>query len=313
MSASGTARIGISGWTYPPWRGVFYPNDLRQKDELRFAAQSFGTIEINGTFYGLQRPGSFAAWREQTPADFVFSVKAPRFITHVRRLRDAATPVANFLASGVLRLGPKLGPILWQLPPQLKFDAATMDAFFALLPHDTEQAAAMARGHDKRLDGRDWLEPDGAREMRHAVEIRHESFRDPAFIALLRKHLVALVCADRVEWPRLMDLTAGFVYCRLHGSEKLYASGYDDAALDGWAGRVRAWSEGAEPADAERVLPPLGKQARGRDVFVYFDNDLKVRAPADAASLAARLGIVRPGELAGAAERPRVSSKRRRS
>jgi uncharacterized protein YecE (DUF72 family) len=289
---TGTIRIGISGWTYAPWRGVFYPKGLRQKQELAFAASQFSSIEINGTFYGMQRPDAFAAWVEQVPADFVFAVKAPRFITHVRRLRDCATPLANFIASGLLRLGPHLGPILWQLPPNFRFDAERIGAFLALLPHDTQAAAALGRQHDQRLKAPAWLDVGQPRPLRHALEIRHESFRDPAFIDLLRRHDVALVCADTVEWPRLMDLTADFVYCRLHGSEELYASGYDAAALDAWARRVRAWSRGREPADADRIDGRA--PARPRDVFVYFDNDIKVRAPADAHSLARRLGQDRP-------------------
>ena len=284
----GTVRIGISGWTYRPWRGVFYPTGLPHKQELAFAAVRFPTIEINGTFYGLQRPETFAAWAEQTPDDFTFAVKAPRFLTHIKRLRQIEAPMANFIGSGLLRLGPKLGPLLWQFPPNFRFDTDLLAAFLPLLPRDTEQAAAFARHHaDGQLRLGSWLQTDAARPMRHAFEIRHESFSDPAFIALLRAYGVALVCADAVEWPRLMDATTDFVYCRLHGSEVLYASGYDDAALDAWAARVRAWSNGGEPADAERVAgPALG---RPRDVFVYFDNDAKVRAPQDAAGLIQRL------------------------
>ncbi|WP_163270822.1 DUF72 domain-containing protein [Chelativorans alearense] len=290
MTTAGTIRIGISGWTYPPWRGVFYPADLPQKKELAYAAQQFRSIEINGTFYGLQRPESFARWSEETPDDFVFAIKGSRYITHMLKLRDAKTPLANFLASGVLRLGPKLGPVLWQLPPQTAFDAGRLEAFLALLPHDTEEAARLARRHDSRLTGRAWLEPDARRPLRHALEIRHDSFRTEAFIALLRRYGVALVCADTPQWPLLMDLTADFVYCRLHGAEQLYTSGYDEAALDRWAKRVRAWTRGREPGNAERVLAPTRPLDRGRDVFVYFDNDVKVRAPFDAEALAARLG-----------------------
>ncbi len=292
-------RIGISGWTYAPWRGVFYPEKLRHDEELSYAASLFASIEINGTFYRLQQPATFARWRDETPEDFVFSVKAPRFITHVRRLREVETPVANFLASGVLLLGAKLGPLLWQFPPFLRFDAPRFERFLALLPHDTAHAATMARAHDERIASDEGIPREPARPLRHALEIRHESFRDPAFIAMLRRHRVALVCADTVSWPRLMDLTADFVYCRLHGSEELYVSGYDDASLDAWARRVHAWAEGGEPDDAERVLPPLAQAGtegstpsvagEGRDVFVYFDNDAKVRAPADAASLIDRV------------------------
>jgi uncharacterized protein YecE (DUF72 family) len=290
MTKTGDVRIGISGWTYAPWRGVFYPKGLAQARELAFAAESFRAIEINGTFYGLQRPESFGRWRDETPDDFVFAIKGSRFITHMMKLRDVKTPLANFLASGLLRLGPKLGPLLWQFPPRMKFEPELFDSFLGLLPRDTDEARALARRHDARLKGRSWLKSDVDQPMRHAIEIRHESFCTPAFIELLRRHKVALVCADTVKWPLLMDLTADFVYCRLHGSEELYVSGYDDAALDRWARRVRSWAHGREPRDATRVLKPTRPRARGRDVFVFFDNDAKVRAPKDAQALIARLG-----------------------
>ncbi len=280
-------RVGISGWTYPPWRGAFYPTGLRQKDELRFAAGQFRTIEINGTFYGLQKPDSFAAWAAQVPDDFVFSVKAPRFITHIKRLRNAAVPVANFLASGLLRLGPRLGPVLWQVPPNLRFDGAVVEAFLAGLPRDTAAAAKLAERHDARLHGRTWTETDACRPLRHAMEVRHESFRDAAFVDLLRRYGVALVCADTPDWPRLADVTADFVYVRLHGAEQLYASGYDAAAIAAWAARVRTWQAGGTPRDLDRVGARAARHRR--DVFVYFDNDLKVLAPRDAAALVAKL------------------------
>jgi uncharacterized protein YecE (DUF72 family) len=286
----GTIRIGISGWTYGRWRGVFYPEGLPHSQELAYSARHFPAIEINGTFYGLQRPESFGAWREATPDGFVFAVKGSRYITHMLKLKDVATPLANFFASGPLRLGPKLGPILWQFPPQMKFDPERFRTFLALLPHDTDKAAKLARRHDERLKGRAWLKSDIEQPLRHAVEIRHDSFRAPEFVELLRRYDIALVCADTVEWPLLMDITSDFVYCRLHGSQELYASGYDDDALDTWASRVRAWARGSEPADADRVLGPAKRLAKGRDVYVFFDNDAKVRAPADAKSLAERLG-----------------------
>jgi uncharacterized protein YecE (DUF72 family) len=234
---------------------------------------------------------SFARWSDETPADFVFAVKGPRYITHVLRLRDVEVPIANFLASGVLRLGAGLGPILWQFPPQLTFDPDRFEPFLALLPQDTDAALEQARHHDKRMAGRTWLEKTGKRPLRHAVEIRNESFCTTEFIGLLRRYNVALVCADSVEWPCLMDLTADFVYCRLHGSKEIYASGYGPKALDRWAARIYAWAHGREPADAQRVLGATKRLAAGRDVFVYFDNDAKVRAPADAAALAERLGV----------------------
>ena len=214
-------RIGISGWRYAPWRGKFYPEDLRQKDELAFAANQFPTIEINGTFYSLQRTQSFAAWYDATPAGFRFAVKGPRYITHMRRLREVQAPLANFFASGVLRLGEKLGPVLWQLPPNFRFDSERLAAFFDLLPRTTKQAVRLAKGHDRKLKHKAWAKTDADRPIRHALEIRHDSFRDPVFIKLLRKHRIALVVADTVEWPLLLDATADFVYVRLHGSVKL--------------------------------------------------------------------------------------------
>lgn len=286
---SGDIRIGISGWTYKPWRGVFYPQGLPQKKELSYAAEHFRSIEINGTFYGLQRPSSFAAWYDATPDDFVFAVKGSRYITHMRRLKDIETPLANFLASGVLRLGKKLGPILWQFPPRMKFDPDRFEAFFKRLPKNTDEAVALAGRHDARVNDRAYVETDESRPMRHAMEIRHDSFRSPDFIDLLRRYRIGLVVADTVDWPLLMDLTADFVYCRLHGSEQLYVSGYDDEALDRWAHLVAEWVKGRDPKEAQRVLPPAPSRTHGRDVYVYFDNDVKVRAPRDAESLAVRL------------------------
>ncbi len=292
METTGRIRIGISGWTYPPWRGGFYPKGLRQKDELSYAARQFSSIEINGTFYGLQKPDSFMRWRDETPEGFVFAVKAPRYITHDLKLRDVETPLANFIASGVLSLGAKLGPILWQFPPAMRFDAALFRAFLEMLPHSPDEAEALACRHDDHVEGRTVLTAsEGMPRLRHAVEIRNESFRTPDFIALLRDHDVALVCADSVEWPLLTDLTSDFVYCRLHGSQELYISGYDDKALDQWAGRVRIWARGGEAEETNRIAAPM-TTAAGRDVFVYFDNTYKkLRAPVDAAALADRLGL----------------------
>ena len=266
------ARVGISGWRYPPWRGVFYPPGLPQRSELAYAAGALDTIEINGTFYSLQRPELFTAWYEQTPPGFVFSVKGPRFITHMKRLLEPYTPLANFFASGPLALKEKLGPVLWQLPPTLGFDADRLAAFCALLPRTTGEAATLAAEHDERLAGRSLTDADADRPLRHALEVRHPSFLTPDFTALLREHDVAVVVADTAgRWPLIREQTAGFAYVRLHGDVELYTSGYDDAALDAWATTVREWT------------------GRGTDVFVYFDNDVKVRAPFDALALAARL------------------------
>jgi uncharacterized protein YecE (DUF72 family) len=290
MSRTGTVRIGISGWTYAPWRGNFYPPGLLHSDELSYASRQVVTIEINGTFYGLQRPDAFARWYDETPEEFVFAVKGPRFITHIRRLRDIETPLANFFASGVLRLEEKLGPVLWQFPPSFRFSAERLDHFFSLLPRDSEAAAALAEGRSEWLADRSWAKTAQCRELRHAIEIRHQSFLDPAFVTLLRRHRVALVFADSVAWPYAEDVTADFVYLRLHGSEELYASGYSDEALDHWAARIKLWTAGCEPNDARLIAADAERASQvPRDVYAYFDNDAKVRAPVDARSLKARL------------------------
>jgi uncharacterized protein YecE (DUF72 family) len=259
---------GTSGWRYPPWRGTFYPKGLAQRRELEYLSRAVSSIEINGSFYSRQT--AWPSWRAETPEDFVFAVKGPRFVTHMKQLNDVRVPVANFLASGVLGLGPKLGPILWQLPPRMIFRADRMAAFLELLPASTMQAAELAKEHDERISEPVLHAED--QPLRHAIEVRHESFRDPAFLALLREHGVGLVVADTAgKWPFLTDVTSDFVYCRLHGSEELYVSGYTPEALEAWAGRIRGWL------------------AAGLDVHAYFDNDVKIRAPYDAIALADRL------------------------
>jgi uncharacterized protein YecE (DUF72 family) len=279
-------RIGISGWTYAPWRETFFPPELIQREELAYAARQVSSIEINGTFYSLQRPSSYGAWHEQTPPGFLFSVKGPRYITHIRRLKGVATPLANFFASGVLRLGEKLGPILWQLPPSLRFDPARLDEFLALLPRDTVAATALAKKHDDKVR-QPWLQAGPSRPLRHALEVRHPSFCVPEFVALLRQHQVALVVADTAgKWPFMEDVTADFVYVRLHGDSELYVSGYTAAALRLWARKIRAWHRGTNPAGARLTADPAARRAGGRAVYVYFDNDVKVRAPYDAMTLA---------------------------
>jgi uncharacterized protein YecE (DUF72 family) len=287
--AGGAFHIGISGWTYAPWRGVFYPPGLPQKRELEHASRRLCSIEINGSFYSLQRPTSYATWRAVTPPGFVFSVKGPRFITHMKKLGGVEVPVANFFASGVLALGDRLGPILWQLPPNLGFNADRLAAFFALLPRTTAEAAAVARGHDERLEGRALTDVDADRPLRHALEVRHASFEVPQFIDLLRANDVALVCADTAgKWPMLDDVTSDFVYVRLHGAQELYTSGYTPEELDRWAARARVWAHGGTPSDGRTLAPAA--DVRPRDVYVYFDNDVKVHAPFDAIALGERLG-----------------------
>lgn len=285
-------RIGISGWTYGPWRGTFYPAGLTQKQELAYASRQLNSIEINGSFYSLQRPSSYQLWREQTPEGFVFSVKGGRFITHMKKLRNVEEALANFFASGLLALHEKLGPILWQLPPMLPFEPDRLEAFFNQLPRDTKEAAVLAKRHTSKIKGRAWTSTEKLRPLRHCLEVRHDSFKTPSFIQLLRKHEIALVVADTAgKWPYMEDVTADFVYCRLHGDEQLYVSGYTDAALETWARRIRAWGTGGESADAARIGPACKMRKRGRDVYVYFDNDVKVRAPYDAMSLEHKLGL----------------------
>jgi uncharacterized protein YecE (DUF72 family) len=263
------ARVGISGWSYPPWRGDFYPPKLPHNQELRYAAGKLNSIEINGSFYSLQLPTSYHRWRGATPDDFVFSVKGARFITHMKRLTDSEHTLPNFFGSGVLALQQKLGPLLWQLPPNFQFDPARIEAFLQLLPRSTGEAAFLARHHDERLTGRAWTGTLADRPLRHALEVRHDSFKSQAFLDLLGQYCVAAVIADTAgKWPQFDAVTADFVYLRLHGASELYVSGYTETELVSWAAKVRAW------------------QDRGLDAFVYFDNDVKVRSPYDAMRLA---------------------------
>ena len=266
-------RIGISGWNYAGWRGDFYPKDLVQRRELAYAAERFGSIEINGSFYSLQRPTSYASWREQTPDDFVFAVKGGRFITHLKKLAGVETALANFFASGVLALGPKLGPVLWQLPPNLGYDEQRLASFFDLLPRTTAAAAEQASGHDDKVpEDRALTVAEVDVPIRHALEVRHESFKSPAAVELLRAHDIAFVVADTAgRWPLVEELTSDHVYVRLHGDTELYTSGYTSQALDRWAAKLLAWA------------------AQGQDVYAYFDNDAKGYAPHDALALIERV------------------------
>ena len=267
----GEVRVGISGWRYAPWRGTFYPPGLPQRRELEYAASFLDTIEVNGSFYSLQRPEHYAAWAAATPDGFLFAVKGPRYVTHMLKLRGAEQAVANFFASGVLALGPKLGPVLWQLPPQLGFHPDRLAEFFALLPRTTTAAARLATRHDARLAGRALTVADADRPVRHTLEVRHPSFDTPALPALLAEHGIGLVVADSAgRWPLRTEVTSDVVHVRLHGDTELYVSGYGDEALAVWADRVRTWRERA-------------------DVYVYFDNDVKVHAPFDAQRLARML------------------------
>lgn len=249
------------------------------------------SIELNGSFYSLQRPKSFQAWHDATPEDFVFAVKAPQYITHIRRLQDVETPLANFFASGLFRLGKKLGPILWQLPPSLCFDRAVIAAFLEMLPRDLAAAGRLARQHDEWMKDRAALDPLCDGPVRHAMEVRHASFATPEFIELLRAQNVAVVVADTAgKWPFMEDVTADFVYARLHGDKKIYVSGYTEESLDEWARKICSWKDGHTPRETELVTTEPPPKAAVRDVYVYFDNDVKVRAPYDAQSLAKRVG-----------------------
>lgn len=281
-------RIGISGWNYAGWRNVFYPIGLPHRRELEFASHALNSIEINGSFYSLQRPSSYQRWYQQTPEHFLFSVKGARFITHMKKLREVEVPLANFFASGILALEEKLGPILWQFPPNFGWNAERFRDFFQLLPKTTKEAGVLGRRHDSKLKTSAWLKVKCDRQLRYCVEIRHPSFLVPDFFQLLREFNVAFVFADTAgKWPYVEDLTADFVYCRLHGDTKLYTSGYSGRALDRWAMRLKLWRKGYQPSNAKLVTDKT--KSGTRDLFVYFDNDAKVHAPFDAQALARRM------------------------
>ncbi len=266
-------RIGVSGWRYAPWRGTFYPPRLPQREELAFASRKLSVIEVNGTFYSLQRPESYQSWYLQTPENFVFALKGPRYITHMRRLTEIEQPIANWFASGLFNLRHKLGPIVWQFPANFKYDHGRLRDFLAQLPQDTAAAARIARACAPFMRGRSRLTTDARRPLRYAIEVRHASFGAPAFLDLLRDFNVALVVSESPRtWPMFQELTADFMYLRLHGDKHLYRSGYGKHALARWAARIRTW------------------HASHRDVFCLFDNtDDKLRAPFDAQALAAQL------------------------
>ena len=266
---AGVIRVGIGGWTFEPWRGVFYPPNLAHAKELGYASRHVTSIEINGTYYGSQKPESFRKWAAETPADFVFAVKGPRFATNRRVLAEAGDSIERFYASGVLELGDKLGPVLWQFAPTKKFDTEDFAAFLALLPD--------------RRDGR---------ALRHVVEVRHDSFRVPEFVALLREHNVACVYADHATYPAIADVTADFVYARLQTGSDDVKTCYRPKALEQWAARLVKWSEGSAPDDLECLAKPMTKQPR--DVFAYLIHEGKMRAPAGAAALIERLPASAP-------------------
>jgi uncharacterized protein YecE (DUF72 family) len=284
---------GVSGWSYKHWRGPFYPKGLRQRDELAYVASQLDSVELNGTFYSLQRPDSFRAWHAQTPDAFVFAIKGSRFISHNKKLQGVDTALANFFASGLLLLREKLGPIVWQLPERMRFDASRLDQFLSSMPRDTAAAAELARHHDARVDDRNWTETDETRPLRYALEPRNAEFFTAECIDILRRHDVALVAADSGRWPLAEEVTSSFMYLRLHGSPVTYASRYSDAALDRWAAAIASWARGGQPDDAARVTSLPLPSRRRRDVYCYFDNDGHAHAPHDARRLRERLQTLR--------------------
>ena len=287
-------RVGISGWRYVPWRGSFYPKGLVQKKELHFASRTVNSIEINGSFYALQTPERYKNWYEDAPDNFIFSVKAPRDITHFKRLRDVEEPIANFFESGVLELREKLGPILWQFPPTFKFDKDLFATFLKLLPTNTHAVTGLNKHEKESLP---------KKPLRHAVEIRNESFRTEEFVTLLRDHKVALVIADTADrWPQIEEITSDFVYMRLHGDKELYQSGYSDDALDRWYKRMKLWSAGKQPADAKLITSHSENSHKPRDVYCYFDNTDKLWAPFNARKILEKFNLAdsleeEPGKL----------------
>jgi uncharacterized protein YecE (DUF72 family) len=265
VKTSGQIHIGIGGWTFAPWRGVFYPEKLTQAKELSYAASKLTSIEINGTYYGSQKPESFRKWAGEVPDGFIFSLKGPRFATNRRVLAEAGDSIQRFYDSGVLELRDQLGPVLWQFAPTKKFDEADFGAFLELLP--------------RKLEGRD---------LRHVVEVRHDSFCTPAFIALLRKFSVAVVYAEHAKYPAIADITTDFVYARLQTGKDTVKTAYPPKELDEWAARFKLWAQGGEPNDLQRS-DPTAPQKQPRDVFAYVIHEGKIRAPAGAIELIERV------------------------
>lgn len=265
---AGTIRVGIGGWNFPAWRGAFYPAGLAQRDELEYASGRLGTIEINSTFYRAQKPATYARWASQTPQDFVFSVKAPRYVSQSRALASAGATAQRFVSGGLAELGSRLGPILWQLAPNRPFDRDDLAAFLDELPRDLQ-----------------------GRALRHVLEVRHDSFLDPAYVALARDHGVATVFTDSDQYPSLADISSDFVYARLMRTRQDIATGYPPEELDDWTQRTRAWSRGEDPAELPHMAD-VAAARRGRDVFVYFISGAKPRNPAAAGALIERIGRV---------------------
>ncbi len=280
----GKIRIGVSGWDYSGWQGGFYPESLPRSRRLGYVAECFDTVEANGTFYSLLTPSTFRRWRDSVPSDFVFALKGSRFITHNKKLSDVEGALANFFASGILELDTALGPILWQLSEHLHFDPARIGGFLELLPHDTQAASALARHHDDRIDDVSYGSGENHR-VRHVLEVRHRSFLDAEMVRLARDNGVALAFSHSSRWPYLEEITAGFVYLRLHGPGELYASPYGDESLRRWAERLSLWQQAEEPDDARRITDRVPPRRSSRDVYVSFDNDEGGHAPREAARL----------------------------
>lgn len=288
---AGTIRLGTAGWVFEPWRRSYYPEGLKQKDELAYSSARLGNIEINATFYSHQKAASFQNWASQTPDGFVFTVKGHQLVTHIKRLKDVELPLANFFASGVMALGAKLGPFCWQLPGNSKYDPERMETFLRLLPQTPEALVALASKTDYGKNP-PFLDATGITRVRHAIEVRHESFADPRFIAQLRAHNVALVVADTADWP-YTDQTADFAYARLQGAPG--AESYTPAQRDQRAGWLKAWSEGAV-ADGAPLVAPAEAAAADRDVFAFFVSTDKEHAPHNARAVMETLGLKGPGE-----------------
>jgi uncharacterized protein YecE (DUF72 family) len=275
--------VGCSGWTFPGWRGDFYPKGLSQKKELEFASRKLTSIEINGTFYSMQKPHTFQKWYDETPENFIFAVKGPEYITHRQRLKDIGTPLSNFLASGLLCLKEKLGPILWQFPPNMILKDDRFEVFMKMLPHDAKEAAKLAKKHSDWLEGRNFTKVTENFRIRHAFEFRHPSFMNQDFVKLMRSHGVAVVFAHSgaEKSPYFEDVTADFIYGRMHGQEEKFKKGYTKETLSWFAKRVESWMSGKQPKDAMCVVDK-GPATKKRDAFIYFDTEEKIYAPHDA-------------------------------
>jgi uncharacterized protein YecE (DUF72 family) len=286
-------RIGLSGWSYREWRGGgFYPKGLPQRRELEYSSDRVNTIEINGTFYSLQSPASFQKWNETVPNRFLFAIKGSKYITHQKKLADIRIPLANFFAQGLLQLGDKLGPILWQFPAWYRYSRERLDEFLSMLPRTAAEAAELTAENTIKKPNGAFIDLIQDVPLRYAFEPRHESFFCEDFVHLLRGHNAALAFADAAgKFPYFEDVTADFIYIRLHGSTVLYASGYSDEELDEWARKIRSWKKGSEPRGAKKIISSKPPPAKKRDVYVYFDNDIFSHAPYDAMNLAKKLGI----------------------